>query len=103
MKPYAHPNQRIVRPGMPKNGELDVDSSGKGLSCTGEDYEKGIALGIDFVPAMGAKNRAEKLMMSFQHLRVSVAQVCNEASRALDVRKEEGQSTRWKMRHRQIL
>ena len=87
--PYS--NRRRCRPLLKRQNTLPLGSRHDGSACAAKDREEPVALAVDLDPAMLLENRAEQLVVPREQLAVALsAQLLEQPSRALDVRKQEG-------------
>ena len=91
MQTHTHLKRRTFRPGVIRKGSLRRDSRPHGISRSGECYQEGIPLGVDFLPVPFGERIAEDPPVFCQDFRVpAVAEAPEERGGALDVGEEEG-------------
>ena len=59
------------------------------LACTRKCDEEGVALGIDFVAAVGGEGGPEQALMLGEHLRIALTKLLEKPRRPLDIGEEE--------------
>ena len=79
-----------VRPGVRGERPLRRDCGQRGVPRPAKGDEERVALRVDLLSAVLGEGRAQDAPVLGQHLAVAVAQLLEQAGRALDVREEEG-------------
>ena len=95
---YAHP--AISRPVVASEASLRFTRRHDGIARGGEGDEKRVALGPKLATRVSGKRRAQQLPMLGQHGCIPIAELVQQARRAFDVRKQEGDSPARHLRHR---
>ncbi len=86
----SNPHLPPVRPRMLRKCALAGYSGHNSVACTGKDEEEGVALSIDFPPAVPRECAPQQATMFGEHIAVLLAKLALEAGGALDVREQEG-------------
>src|SRR5262245_53176534 len=94
----SHPDSQLrsVGPFLLCERPLRVDCGENRFARVCERDEEGIALGVDFVPAMACECLAEQRLVRGQRLRIAFTEPRDELSRAIDIREQEGDCPGWR-------
>src|SRR6266571_3001679 len=93
----AHPYGHAFGPGMPGQGPLDSHGCRDGIGGTRKGDEKGIPLGVDLVAVPLPERRAQQPPTLRQYADVALAQLLQEARRALHVSEEQRDGSCWQI------
>jgi hypothetical protein len=79
---------------------LGVRRSEGCVAGAAEDVEKRVALRVDLVPAVRSERLPDQPVVRGLHVAVRLAELAHEASRAFDVREDEGNGASASLGHR---
>src|SRR5215471_19119917 len=101
MEPHPHPHMVSLRPFVVAEGALGVDGGGHRVARPREREEERVALRVDLRPAARAEHLADEATVVAGHAPVAlVAELLQEAGRALDVGEDERDGAVGELRHR---
>jgi hypothetical protein len=94
VQPHADVHHSPFGPGVRGKGALGGHGSRDGIGGKRKSEEKGISLGIDFVPLKLLESRAQHLSALSQHTAISLPYLLQQERRPLDIGKEQRDRSR---------
>src|SRR2546421_9070271 len=94
-----HTHRAALRPLVRVQCRLDGRRPSAGLQRTAEHDEEGIALGPQFVAAVGRQRFPQDAVMCEEDVRVALAELLDQPGRSLDVTEEKRDRAGWQRAH----
>ncbi|MDQ2981461.1 MAG: hypothetical protein M3R26_03925 [Actinomycetota bacterium] len=98
---YSHPHAHllVLRPGLFCQPALGLGGGSEGIVRTTESAEEGVALGVDLDAGVGLDRLSEDPVVALEQLHVRLAELVEQARRALDVGEKERDRAGWEVAH----
>ena len=88
VEPHADAALGTLGPFVRRESPLRLDRCEGGIAGAGERVEERVSLRVHLTTALGGERRAQDLAVISEELSVSVAELLEQAGRALDIREE---------------